>query len=195
MNYFRWVAVSLVLVAQAWAIELERFQVKNHPKAYGVDFSIFRPKAWAERPSRVNPAVITAFWSTAQGLGDSMTLVIPARQDFKRRAVSKAEYQKAFERSQMEQAIGGSMPFAEVKFLRKKLLENYSFPAGYLDYEAKALLPGGGLQPTRIRIYVLYLRSAMLQVQFNLIQNGNENRLEAFDADMTKIVASLEWKK
>lgn len=195
MNYLRWVAVSLVLVAQAWAIELERFQVKDHPKALGQNFSILRPKTWAERPTRVNPAVITAFWSTPQGIGDSMTLVIPANQNLKRRAISKTEYQKAFQLRQMEQAIGASMPFADVNFLGKKLLENHTFPAGYLDYEAKAPLPNGGLQPMRIRIYVVYLGSAMLQVQFNFIQNGDEDRLEAFAPEMAKIIESLEWKK
>lgn len=195
MNTLRWIAVSLVLVAQAWAIELERFQVKDHPKALGVNFSLLRPKTWAERPARVNPAVITAFWSTPQGLGDSMTLVIPAHQNLKRRAVTKAEYQKAFQHRQMEQAIAGSMPFADVNFTGKKLLEGHKFPAGYLDYEAKAPLPSGGLQAMRIRIYVVYLGSAMLQVQFNLIQNGNDNRIEAFAPDMAKIIESLEWKK
>lgn len=195
MNYLRWIAVSLVLVAQASAIELVRLQVKDHPKALGQTFSILRPKTWAERPERANPAVITALWSTPQGAGDSMTLVIPANQNPKLRAVTKADYKKAFDSWKMEQAIGASMPFADVNFLGKKLLENHKFPAGYLDYEAKALTPSGGMQAMRMRVYVVYLGSVMLQVQFNFMHNGNENRLEAFAPDMAKIIESLEWKK
>lgn len=195
MNYLRWIAVSLVLVAQASAIELVRLQVKDHPKALGQTFSILRPKGWAERPERANPAVITALWSTPQGTGDSMTLVIPANQNPKLRAVTKADYKKAFDSWKMEQAIGASMPFADVNFLGKKLLEGHTFPAGYLDYEAKALTPSGGMQAMRMRVYVVYLGSVMLQVQFNFMHNGNENRLEAFAPDMAKIVESLEWKK
>lgn len=195
MNYLRWVAVSCVLVAQAWAIELVRMQVKDHPKALGQNFSILRPKTWAERPERANPAVIAALWSTPQGAGDSMTLVIPANQNPKLRAVSKTDYRKAFESWKMEQAIGASMPFADVTFLGKKLLEGHKFPAGYLDYEAKALLPNGGMQAMRMRVYVIYLGSVMLQVQFNFMQNGNESRLEAFAPEMAKIIESIDWKK
>ncbi|HEY1111472.1 MAG TPA: hypothetical protein VGE76_22645 [Opitutaceae bacterium] len=196
MNTLRWVAVSLVLAAQAWALEMERIQVKDNPRTLGVDFSLLRPKAWAER-ARVgpSPSVIVAFWSTPQGVGDNMTLVVPGNQNAKRRAVSKAEYKKAFEHPQMERAISAAMPFAEVHFVRKQLLENYKYPAGYLDYDAKATLPGGGLQSVRVRTYIVYLGSVMLQVQFYLPQAGGEDRLKTFEPEMTKIVESLEWRK
>lgn len=196
MNTLRWVAVSLVLVAQAWALEMERFQVKDNPKALGVNFSLLRPKTWVER-ARVSPSpsVVAAFWSTPQGLGENMTLVIPHTQNLKRRAITKSEYKKAFEHSQMEKAIAAAMPFAEVNFVGKQFLDAYKFPAGYIDFDAKATLPNGGLQAVRVRNYILYLGNVMLQVQFYLIPQGGEDRVKAFEPEMTKIIESLEWKK
>ncbi|MES2695313.1 MAG: hypothetical protein V4773_17690 [Verrucomicrobiota bacterium] len=194
MKHLRMIFVGIVLAAQAGALELETFKVEGDVKTLGVDFSISRPKGWEPRPVKPGSAVIAAFWSTPQGLGDNLSLVVPGKQNLKRDAVTKSQFKSFFEHPQMEKSVAAGMPFAGVKFTAKQFLADYKYPAGYLDYDATLKAPTGE-QMVRVRNYIVYLGNVMLQVQFYLIQEGEADRLKAFEPEMHRIVDSLEFTK
>lgn len=180
---------ALVLVPCAFAVELETFSAKRNPKTMGVDFSIGRPKAWMTRPA--NPTgTFAVFWQAPSGLVDSMTLIFPRTQSAQSEDVTKEDFRTMFENPALEQMLGRSL--ANAKFLGKTILEDFKYPAGYIEYAGKYKLKSGEIE-MKVRNYLIYLGNVMLQVQFYLVQEAGEDRLQQFDANMKQIVASLEF--
>jgi hypothetical protein len=173
------------------AIELETFSSKGNPKTYGVDFSIGRPKAWVTR-NAMSPSAFAAFWKAPNGLVDSMTLVLPRTSTAEKRDVTKEDFRETFANPQLEKMLGRSL--ANASIVRKVFLEDFKYPAGFIEYQAKYKLPSGEAE-VRVRNYMVYLGSLMMQIQFYLVQDGGEDRLKEFDDEMNQILASLEFTR
>jgi hypothetical protein len=168
------------------AIELETFTMKGNARTLGVDFSIGRPKAWVSRLG-ISSGSVAAFWKAPTGLVDSMSIIFP-RSGGGGEAVSKEDFRTTFDNPALEQALGRSM--ANAKFVRKVNLEDYKYPAGFIEYTAKYKLPSGEAD-VRLRNYLVYLGNVMVQIQFYLVQDAGEDRLKEFDDEMKGIVDSL----
>lgn len=184
------VLVAIMAVNACPAIELETFTLKGNPRTLGVDLSIGRPKGWVDRMG-VSTSAVAAFWKAPRGLADSMSLIFP-RTKTSNETVTKEEFRDTFDNPQLADMLGRSL--LNAKFIRKVNLEEYKYPAGFLEYTAKYKLPGGEAD-VRIRNYLVYLGSVMMQIQFYLVQEGGEDRLKEFDGEMKQIVDSLVWLK
>ena len=119
-----------------------------------------------------------------------MTLVFPRTQSAEKRDVTKEDFRETFGNPMLEQMLGRSL--ANAKFLRKVNLEDCKYPAGFIEYTAHYKLPTGETE-VRVRNYLVYLGTVMMQVQFYLVQDGGEDRLKEFDDEMNQIVESLEF--
>ena len=178
---------SLTITHRSAAIELETYVAKGNPRTFGVDFSIGRPKAWVDRKTG-DTRQLAVFWKTPTGLVDSMTLIVPPTQT-RDGKVTKEDFKEMFANPQLEKMLGRSLTSAT--FLRKVNLEDFKFPAGFLEYVTKFKLPTGERE-VKVRNYLIYLGSVQIQVQFYLVQEGGEDRLKEFDAAMNQIVETLE---
>jgi hypothetical protein len=182
-----WIMVVwLALTQGAVAVEFETFTTVGNPKTFGVDFMIDHPKAWQVRPAQ--PGGVAIFWSTPAGPGDSMSLIIPAGQNLEKHDVTKEEFRPLFDDPRMEKTIVAAMPGAV--FIRKVYLEDYKYPAGYIDYVIKLKMPNGELT-VKVRNYIVYLGKVMLQVQVYLLQDPGPDRIEGYAAELKQIIDSL----
>jgi len=182
---------ALAAVHLCPAIELETFSAKGDPRTMGVDFSIGRPKAWMTR-NAMNPGALTVFWKAPTGLVDSMTIIFPRTQSREARDVTKEDFRETFENPALEQMFLRSLPNAT--FLRKTLLEDFKYPAGHLEYIARYRLATGEVE-VKVRNYLIYLGSVMMQIQFYLVPEGEGDRLQDFDAAMKQIIETLAYSR
>jgi hypothetical protein len=179
-------ALALALAPCCAAIELETFTSKGNARTLGIDFSIGRPKEWVSRLG-ISSGSVAAFWKAPTGLVDSVSVIFP-RTAGSGEPVTKEEFGATFDNPQLEQALGRSM--ANAKFVRKVNLQDYKYPAGFIEYTAKYKLPVGEAD-VRIRNYLVYLGRVMVQIQFYLVQDAGEDRLKEFDDEMKQILDSL----
>jgi hypothetical protein len=180
----------LLLAPAVMAAELESFTARNHPRASGLNFSIGFPKQWTGRRP-ISGSVVAAFWTTPIGPGDSMSLVVPPNQRLTLPAdVTKDEFRGHFESPALVKTVVGSLPNA--KFIRKVFLEDYPYPAGYIDYTVKIKLPDGE-QTIQVRNHLVYLGKQMLQVQFYFWRKDDEDALEEFAGLMREVMDSLTY--
>lgn len=189
MKRFLWL-VSLVMAAHlAAAEEMETFTARGHPRASGLDFAISFPKQWnGRRP--MGGSTVAAFWTTRQGPGDSMSLIVPSGQNVSKRDVTKDEFRGVFESPALEKGVIGMLPNAT--FGRKELLPDYKYPAGFLDYSFKVKTPTGELT-VQCRNHLVYLGKLMLQVQFYFVQDGDVDRREEYASLMNDVLESLVY--
>lgn len=183
------VLLALTSVQCCSAIELETYTSKGNPRTLGVDFSIGRPKEWMTRDA-MPPGTLAVFWKAPTGLVDNMTLIFPRSPSSEANDVTKEDFRGTFENPQLEHLFGRAL--GNAKFLGKKLLEDYKYPAGYLEYSARYKLATGETV-MKIRIYVVSLGNVMMQIQFFLVQDGNDDPLKQFDGAMTQILATLQY--
>jgi hypothetical protein len=182
--------LAIVVVQAASAVELETFTLKGNARTLGVDFSIGRPKDWVDRMG-VSSSAVAAFWKAPRGLVDSMSIIFP-RTKTSTAIVTKEEFRDTFDNPQLAEMLGRSL--LNAKFVRKVNLEDFKYPAGFLEYSGKYRLPTGEAD-VRIRNYLVYLGSVMVQIQFYLVQDSGEDRLKEFDGAMQQIIDSLVWLK
>lgn len=181
--------LALAAVHIGCAAELETFTAKGNPKTFGVDFSIGRPKAWVTR-NAMPPGAFAVFWQAPAGLVDHMTIVFPRAASGQTEEMTKEDFRGTFENPQLEQMFGRAL--GNARFLGKKLLEDYKFPAGYFDYAVKYKLPTGETE-VKVRNYLVYLGAVMVQFQFFLVQDGGADRFQQFGETMTQILDSLDY--
>ncbi len=180
---------TLAAVQLCVAVELETFTSKGNPRTFGVDFSIGRPKAWVTR-NAMPPGAFAVFWQAPAGLVDHMTIVFPRTSSGQTEEVTKDDFRPIFENPQLEQMFGRALGSA--RFLEKKLLADYKYPAGYFDYSVKYKLPTGETE-VKVRNYLVYLGAVMVQVQFFLVQDGGTDRFQQFSETMTQVLESLQF--
>jgi hypothetical protein len=189
MNRIFAALLGLAAVQFCVAADLETYTSKGSPKTLGVDFSIGRPKAWVTR-NAMPPGAFVVFWQAPAGLVDHMSIVFPRAASDQSEEMSKEDFRGTFENPQLEQMFGRAL--GNARFLGKKLLDDYKFPAGYFDYSIKYKVPTGETE-MKVRNYLVYLGSVMVQVQFFLVQDAGADRFEQFGGTMKQILDSLEY--
>jgi hypothetical protein len=181
--------LTLAVVQLVGAAELETFTSRGNPKTLGVDFSLGRPKVWVTR-NAMPPGAFAVFWQAPAGLVDHMAIVFPRTASGQNEEMTKEDFRGTFENPQLEQMFGRAL--GNARFLGKKLLDDYKFPAGYFDYSIKYKVPTGETE-MKVRNYLVYLGSVMVQVQFFLVQDAGADRFEQFGDTMKQILDSLEY--
>ncbi len=161
----------------------QTFTSKGHEKAGELDFSLDYPNGWFAKESK-KTSTLKVFWEYPSSYCDSISIVIPPGQNLDKPDISHERFLTLFESPRLSGVPSGTIS------VQKKLLEDYKYPAGFVDYFRPSSSKKDAGQYS-VRKYIIYLGNQMVWVVFSFYPEEDIDKFKDSGPWMETIIDSL----